>query len=96
MVKSAFPKVTSNPNAPTEATSAGGLVFYGGEDGKARAVDATKGELRWTFPTAGIVKYPPSIADGRAYFGSGDGRIIVSLMDGGLVGFGRKTERAGL
>jgi outer membrane protein assembly factor BamB len=60
---------------PTEATAAGGLIFFGGEDGRARAVDAEKGESRWTFPTAGIVKYPPTIAEGRAYFGSGDGHV---------------------
>ncbi|MEW6307073.1 MAG: PQQ-binding-like beta-propeller repeat protein [Verrucomicrobiota bacterium] len=62
-------------NVPTEATAAGGLIFFGGEDGKVRAVEAGKGELRWTFATAGIVKYPPTIHDGRAYFGSGDGHV---------------------
>lgn len=62
-------------NVPTEATAAGGLIFFGGEDGRARAVDAETGELRWAFPTAGIVKYPPTIADGRAFFGSGDGHV---------------------
>lgn len=63
------------PHAPSEATAGGGMVFFGGEDGRARAVDAATGALRWAFPTAGIVKYPPTIADGRAYFGSGDGHM---------------------
>jgi outer membrane protein assembly factor BamB/ubiquinone/menaquinone biosynthesis C-methylase UbiE len=63
------------PRTPTEATAAGGLVFFGGEDGKVRALDATNGEHRWTFATAGIVKYPPTIAEGRALFGSGDGYV---------------------
>ena len=62
-------------HAPSEATSAGGLIFFGGEDGRVRAVDAETGALRWTFSTAGIVKYPPTIADGRAYVGSGDGHV---------------------
>ncbi|MEQ2009372.1 MAG: PQQ-binding-like beta-propeller repeat protein, partial [Limisphaerales bacterium] len=62
-------------HVPTEATSAGGLVFFGGEDGKVRAIDATSGEAHWTFPTAGIVKYPPTVWEGRALFGSGDGYV---------------------
>jgi outer membrane protein assembly factor BamB len=57
----------------TEATAAGGLVFFGGEDGRVRAIEATNGEPRWTFTSAGIVKYPPTIWEGRALFGSGDG-----------------------
>lgn len=63
------------PFTPTEATAAGGLIFFGGDDGKARALAADTGELRWTFPTAGIVKYPPTIWEGRALFGSGDGHV---------------------
>jgi outer membrane protein assembly factor BamB len=62
-------------HVPTEPTAAGGLIFLGGEDGRVRAVDAENGTLRWTFPTAGVVKYPPTIWEGRAYFGSGDGHV---------------------
>jgi outer membrane protein assembly factor BamB len=60
---------------PTEAVAAGGLIFFGAEDGRVRALDAETGTLRWAFQTAGIVKYPPSIAEDRAYFGSGDGHV---------------------
>jgi hypothetical protein len=64
---------TEHSFVPTDATSAGSLVFFGGEDGKVRAIDAATGEKRWEFATAGAVKYPPTIAEGRALFGSGDG-----------------------
>lgn len=60
-------------HVPTDATAAGELVFVGGEDGKVRALDTASGEPRWTFATAGAVKYPPTLAGGRAFFGSGDG-----------------------
>lgn len=61
------------PFTPSEATAAGGLVFFGGDSGEVRALDAKTGEARWTFATAGVVKYPPAISENRAYFGSADG-----------------------
>ncbi len=61
--------------SPTESTSAYGLIYFGGSDGRVRALDAKTGEQRWKFATGGVVKYPPTIADGRAWFGSGDGHV---------------------
>ena len=58
---------------PTDLSSAGGLVFLGGEDGKVRAIDGATGTERWSFRTAGPVKYPPSVSADRAYVGSADG-----------------------
>lgn len=58
---------------PTAPTAANGLIFFGGDDGIVRALDAKNGAPRWQFATAGVVKYPPTIANGRAIFGSGDG-----------------------
>lgn len=58
---------------PTDLSSAGGLVFLGGEDGRIRAIDGTSGEEHWSFQTAGPVKYPPTLSEGRAYAGSADG-----------------------
>jgi len=60
---------------PTAPTSAGGLVFLGGDDGKVRALEAASGQLRWEFATPSPIKYPPTIWQGRAYFGSGDGYV---------------------
>jgi len=65
-----------NPYAecvPTAPTSAGGLVFFGGDDGRVRALDSASGELRWEFATPSPIKYPPTIWQDRAYFGCGDG-----------------------
>lgn len=65
--------VPRREHTPTVPTSAGGLVFMGGEDGKVRALDAQNGQLRWEHSTPSPIKAPPTIAEGRAYFGSGDG-----------------------
>ena len=53
----------------------GGLVFTAGDDGKVRAFDAATGAIRWEFATPAPIKMPPTIAEGRAYFGSGDGYV---------------------
>ncbi|MCH7559251.1 MAG: PQQ-binding-like beta-propeller repeat protein, partial [Planctomycetes bacterium] len=63
------------PHVPTAPTSAGGLVFVGGQDGKVRALDARTGKIRWVFATAGPIKMPPTIWESRAYVGSGDGYV---------------------
>jgi outer membrane protein assembly factor BamB len=60
---------------PSEATTAGGLVFTGGDDGVVRAISLETGKLEWEFATAGPVKYPPTIWKGRAYVGSADGWV---------------------
>ncbi|MGQ9574580.1 MAG: outer membrane protein assembly factor BamB family protein [Thermoguttaceae bacterium] len=58
---------------PTAPVAAGGMVFFAGEDGIVRALDAGSGQERWRAYTGGAVHYPPSIAEGRALVGSGDG-----------------------
>ncbi|MFH1924000.1 MAG: PQQ-binding-like beta-propeller repeat protein, partial [Planctomycetota bacterium] len=65
----------NRPQVPTVPTSAGGLVFVSGEDGKVRALDAASGAVRWEFATPSPIKMPPTVADGRAYVGSGDGYV---------------------
>ena len=62
---------------PSPLTSAGGLIFFGGDDGKVRALGAEDGRVRWTARTAGPVRLPPTICEGRAYVGSGDGCVYV-------------------
>ena len=63
------------PNRPPAPTAAGGLVCFGGDDGKVRALDGATGKLAWSFPTAGPILQPPTIHAGRAYVGSGDGCV---------------------
>jgi outer membrane protein assembly factor BamB len=64
------PKVAYEATAPV---AAGGLVFLSGSDGIVRALDAVDGTIRWKAYTGGAVRYPPSLAVGRALVGSGDG-----------------------
>ncbi len=74
------------PKAAFEATApvaAGGVVFVSGSDGIVRALDAARGRPRWTSYTGGAVRYPPSVADGRALVGSGDGYAYAFEADSG-------------
>jgi len=66
------PKRSYTPTAPV---AAGGLIFSSGDDGIVRAINVDNGSLRWQFRTPGFVKYPPTIAEGRAYVGCGDGYV---------------------
>ncbi|MEM7145219.1 MAG: PQQ-binding-like beta-propeller repeat protein [Verrucomicrobiota bacterium] len=75
----------AQPFTPTEVTAANGLLFFGGDDGIVRALDAQTGDTRWTFPTGGVIKYPPTIARNRAYFGSGDGHAYCVEADSGCL-----------
>jgi outer membrane protein assembly factor BamB len=63
------------PHIPTAPVSAGGLIFVAGQCGKVRAIDASTGQVRWIFATGGPIKAPPTIAESRAYVGSGDGYV---------------------
>jgi len=46
-----------------------------GDDGKVRALDGNNGTLKWSFATAAPVAQPPTVWNGRAYVGSGDGAV---------------------
>ena len=61
------------PGEPTAPVAVGGLVFVAGSDGAVRALDAATGKPRWAAHTGGPIRYPPSIAEGRAFVGSADG-----------------------
>ncbi len=63
------------PFRPSPPTAAGGLVFVAGDDCRVRALDAAAGVERWALATAGPVRLPPSLWDGRAYVGSADGYL---------------------
>ena len=60
---------------PTAPTAVGALVFVAGSDGIVRALDAASGQVKWESFTGGAVRLPPTIADGRALVGSGDGWV---------------------
>ena len=63
---------------------AGGRLFFGSSaDDSVHCLDAGSGEEQWTFTTDGPVRIAPTIAEGRAYFGSDDGRAYcVNAVDG--------------
>jgi outer membrane protein assembly factor BamB len=46
-----------------------GKVFVGTEENRFVALDEFTGELIWEFDTQGIVRTPPSVADGKVFFG---------------------------
>jgi outer membrane protein assembly factor BamB len=59
----------------TAPVAAGGLVFTSGPDGIVRAFNAVSGDIRWKAYTGGAVRIPPTIRNGRALVGSGDGWV---------------------
>jgi len=65
----------SQPFAASSPVAAGGLVLVAGGDCQVRALEAATGAERWRFRTAGAVRLPPSVWEGRAYVGSCDGHI---------------------
>jgi len=53
-----------------------GLVIFGTSlEDKVLAVDVATGEVRWTFFAEGPVRFAPTVAEGRVYFGSDDGCV---------------------
>jgi outer membrane protein assembly factor BamB len=50
------------------------------------AVDVDRGKLLWSYVAAGRIDTPPTIADGRAIFGSRSGWVVcLRMSDGGLI-----------
>jgi outer membrane protein assembly factor BamB len=68
---------------PTAPTAVGEQVFLAGTDGIVRGVSAASGLLKWKAYTGGDVRYPPTIWQGRAYVGSGDGWVYAFETHGG-------------
>ena len=60
---------------PTAPTAACGLVFLSGSRGDVLCLDASTGREQWRAFTGGAVRIPPTIRNGRALVGSGDGWI---------------------
>ncbi|MFV2069465.1 MAG: PQQ-binding-like beta-propeller repeat protein, partial [Pirellulales bacterium] len=64
---------TNADNAYHVAIDAGHVYFGSSVTGKVVAVDAEEGTVTWTFFAQGPVRFAPTIAAGRVYFGSDDG-----------------------
>jgi hypothetical protein len=70
------------------------VIFGSSADDKIYALDAIKGQVRWTFFTEGPVRLAPVIVDGRVYVGSDDGYVYcLSGNDGSLVWKYRVSEQ---
>ncbi len=57
-------------------TAGDGKVFFGSSvDDAVHAIDASTGREVWVYFTGAAVRFPPTINDGLAYFGSDDGNV---------------------
>jgi len=65
----------ARPFTPTAPIAAGGSVFFSGDDGIVRALDAATGKPRWRAYTGAAVQYPPTVAGRLALVASGDGYV---------------------
>ena len=66
--------------------AAGTVCFGSSADDTVRALDATTGDLRWTFTCNGPVRFAPALFDGNVYVASDDGWLYcLSLRTGELV-----------
>ena len=70
------------------------LLFGSSSDDRAYCLDASTGAVRWTFSCEGPVRLAPTVANGKAWFGSDDGCVYcVRLSDGALVWKYRPAEQ---
>jgi polyvinyl alcohol dehydrogenase (cytochrome) len=67
---------TAAPEDPKYITDsfvsgANGVIYAGSSGGNFYAMDATNGQIKWTFPSGGAVWSGAAIVDGAVYWGSG-------------------------
>lgn len=76
-------------------TISGDTVFFGSSvDDAAHALDAHSGQERWVYFTSAAVRLPPTISDGRVFFGSDDGNAYCcDQKTGELVWRKRASDR---
>ena len=69
-------KPSTVPNVrPTAPVAVADLVLLAGSDGVVRAVDAETGNQKWKAYTGGEIRIPPTVYEGRALVGCGDGWV---------------------
>ncbi len=71
---------TADPTANTidrgSVSVANGVMYAGSNSGQMYALDATNGNILWSFASGGTVIDGPSIVDGTLYWGSGYRNIV--------------------
>jgi outer membrane protein assembly factor BamB len=65
-------------NSINTPAAAGGMIYYGTDDGYVSAVDADDGKEKWSFKTGGAVSPAPAVVDGVLYACSSD-RYVYAL-----------------
>jgi len=69
----AWQHVPKQPGTSTAPVSAGGLLFFGRDDGSIVCLSMGTGEQVWELITGGPILQPPTVWAGRVFVGSGDG-----------------------
>ncbi len=61
----------------------GRVLFGSSADDHLYCLDLVDGRVLWTYAAGGPIRYAPSVAGGRVYFGSDDGVIYCLRLDDG-------------
>lgn len=70
----------------TAPVTVGETLFLADRAGRVRAINAATGAAKWLAYTGGPIWYPPTLADGRALVGAGDGWVYcLAAADGHLL-----------
>jgi outer membrane protein assembly factor BamB len=73
-------------------TAAAGRVYFGSSiDDAVHCLDANSGAESWVYFTGAPVRFPPTIDNGRAYFGSDDGNVYCCGADSGHLVWSRRA-----
>ncbi len=79
-------------------TAVGDSLYFGSSaDDSVHCLDAETGKINWSFCTDGPVRMPPSLHNGKAYFGSDDGfAYCLNAKDGSFVWKYKPSEQVRL
>jgi len=78
--------------ALTSPVVAGGLLLVAEKHTHhVHALDATSGKPAWTFAAGGRIDSPPTVAGGRALFGSADGWVYCLRLEDGALAWKRRA-----
>lgn len=64
---------------------AGGRVFVGVMNGKFHAIDASTGQITWTYQAGGAISHTAAVVDDTVYFGCEDGKIYALNAETGAL-----------
>ena len=80
-------KPRQNFDTSAQIATVGNYVYYGcSKSGAVNCLNASTGKRAWTFFTEGPVRFAPTVANGKVYFGSDDGYVYcVGALDGALI-----------